>query len=55
MLPKVYDKMICVVIFYNFLKDKLNCNINELRHEKTNILVSDQVRHKPGFTATYDG
>ena len=24
-------------------------------HEKTNILVSDQVRHKPGCTATKDG
>ena len=27
---------------------------NELRHEKTNILVSDLVRHKPGCTATED-
>ena len=27
----------------------------ELRGEKTNILVSDQVRHKPGCTATEDG
>ena len=27
----------------------------EPRHEKTNILVSDQVRHKPGCTATEDG
>ena len=24
-------------------------------HEKTNALVSDQVRHKPGCTATEDG
>ena len=24
------------------------------RHEKTNVLVSDQVRHKPGSTATED-
>ena len=29
--------------------------INEPRHEKTNILVSDQVRHKPGCTVTEDG
>ena len=27
----------------------------ELRREKTNILVSDLVRHKPGCTATEDG
>ena len=25
------------------------------RHEKTNVLVSDRVRHKPGCTATEDG
>ena len=25
------------------------------RHEKTNMLVSDLVRHKPGCTATDDG
>ena len=52
MLPKLYDEMIYVVIFHYFLTDKLNCNINELRHEKTNILISDRVRHRPGFTAT---
>ena len=27
----------------------------ELHHEKTNILVLDQVPHKPGCTATEDG
>ena len=27
----------------------------EPRHEKTNVLVSDKVRHKPGCTATEDG
>ena len=27
----------------------------EPRHEKTNILVSDLVRHKPGCTALEDG
>ena len=29
--------------------------INEPRREKTNVLVSDLVRHKPGCTATEDG
>ena len=29
--------------------------IYEPRHEKTNVLVSDLVRHKPGCTATEDG
>ena len=27
----------------------------EPRHEKTNFLVSDLLRHKPGCTATEDG
>ena len=27
----------------------------ETRHEKTNVLVSDMVQHKPGCTATEDG
>ena len=27
----------------------------EQRHEKTNVLVSDLVQHKPGCTATEDG
>ena len=26
----------------------------ELRHEKTNVLISDLVRHKPGCPATED-
>ena len=30
-------------------------NLNERRHEKTNILVFDLVGHKPGCTATEDG
>ena len=29
--------------------------LSELRHEKTNVMVSDQVRHKPGCTPTEDG
>ena len=32
-----------------------NQNPNEPRHEKTNRMVSDLVRHKPGCTATEDG
>ena len=28
---------------------------HELRHEKTNVLVSELVRQKPGCTATEDG
>ena len=28
--------------------------ISEPRREKTNVLVSDMVRHKPGCTATED-
>ena len=31
-----------------------NEETNKLRHEKTNVLVSDLVRHKPGCTATED-
>ena len=34
---------------------RLTTRTIELRHEKTNILVSDPVRHKPGCTATEDG
>ena len=30
-------------------------SLSEPRHEKTNILVSDLVRHKPGCTPTEDG
>ena len=29
--------------------------VNEPHHEKTKVLVSDLVRHKPGCTATEDG
>ena len=38
--------------FFLFIEEWLPI---ELRHEKTNILVSDQVRHKPGHTTTEDG
>ena len=38
------------------LVDLHNCCLQiEPRHEKTNVLVSDLVRHKPGCTATEDG
>ena len=40
------------------IADKVNvcCNILlEPRHEKTNVLVSDLVLHKPGCTATEHG
>ena len=30
-------------------------SVDEPRHEKTNVLVSDLVRHKPGCRATEDG
>ena len=33
----------------------LKVKINEPRHEKTSVLVSELVRHKPGCTATEDG
>ena len=40
--PKILEKYVTTTII-------------ELRHEKTNILVFDLVRHKPGCTATEDG
>ena len=36
-------------------KKNLVYSIFEPRREKTNILVSNQVQHKPGCTATEDG
>ena len=38
----------------NYIYKQIHYN-NEPRHEKTNGLVSDMVRHKPGCTATEDG
>ena len=54
------DEILSLFYFYSkillgpirFQQDQI---INEPRHEKTNVLVSDQVRHKPGCTATEDG
>ena len=40
----------------SFSRDKVHILIIiEPRHEKTNVLVSDLVRHKPGCIATEDG
>ena len=36
------------------LHQRCCCRTNESRHEKTNVLVSDLVRHKPGCKATED-
>ena len=36
-------------------KDRGSQSANEQRHVKTNVLVSDLVRHKPGCTATKNG
>ena len=41
------EKLVGVPKFRNFTY--------EPRHEKTNVLVSDLVRHKPGCTVTEDG
>ena len=41
---------------FDFEKSEVARGIrNEPRHEKTNVLVSDQVRHKPDCAATEDG
>ena len=42
----------CCYLFFTFLS---SFTINEMRHEKTNDLVSDLVQHKPDCTATEDG
>ena len=36
-------------------KEIIPSSIFEPRHEKTNVLVSDLVRHKPGYAVTEDG
>ena len=48
------EKKIIHNVKFNF---QFNGAIKHLmaRHEKTNVLVSDLVRHKPGCTATEDG
>ena len=46
---------ICSLETSPIVKFNVGLNIFEPRHEKTNVLVSDPVRHKPGCTATEDG
>ena len=54
-----YTYFIYVVLFHKSktkgITSSYSENAFELRHEKTNVLVSDLVRHKPGCTATEDG
>ena len=38
-----------------FVVHRKESKLFERRHEKTNVLVSDLVQHKPGCTATEDG
>ena len=52
---------ICLPLMYKYLKSgrsslkrREHIQVFEPRHEKTNVLVSDPVRHKPGYTATED-
>ena len=61
-IPCKKRKKIAKLVFDNGLVNlhygamKLGMKLgNEPRHEKTNLLVSDLVRHKPGCTATEDG
>ena len=44
-----------LTMMFLITKRYFHWNEFEPRHEKTNVLVSDQVRHKPGCTATEDG
>ena len=47
--------MFDVASFNMFAHEVMVLDTYAMRHEKTNILVSDLVRHKPGCTATVDG
>ena len=50
-----YEEMM-KIIFQLSSNTHFTCSSsNEPCHEKTNVLVSDLVRHKPGCTATEDG
>ena len=44
----------CILVTFSHTEEVLNRNVspalNEPRHEKTNVLVSDLVPHKPGCT-----
>ena len=49
-------KPTCVATVARFeIMDLENGALFEQRHEKTNVLVSNLVQHKPGCTATEDG
>ena len=50
-----YDTTHIILSRQQTAKMLIRLSIYELRHEKTNILVSDLVQHKPGCTATEDG
>ena len=43
--------LLCLMLVNS--EEQIRC-IFEQRHEKTNVLGSDLVRHKPGCTATED-
>ena len=56
------DENVRDLLFLSYLNDHcfllpatLLVTIIEPRHEKTNVLISDLVRHKPGCTAAEDG
>ena len=51
------DNVIQILCLFHMQLNKEGCMviICEPRHEKTSILVFDQVRHKPGCTATGNG
>ena len=59
--PRSVCKVAIVFVFVNYyiiiklVKGRVDRNAFEPRHEKTNVLVSDTVQHKPGCTATEDG
>ena len=50
------DDVIVFTVSFCIINESLsNKTKTEPLHKKTNILVSDQVRHKPGCKATEDG
>ena len=63
LVVRCHDEL-CMLVCVGNIEDRFSCDgvhllvhvifTNEPRHEKTNVLVSDLVRHKPGCTATED-
>ena len=51
----VTDVVITLLVPAECVHTRVIITIFEARHEKTNILVSDLVRHNPGCTAAEDG